>query len=118
MIKFLVENLNKKIFELEYPQVLFPECKFSIYVDSICWFCEPNFPIYEFFKFLKEWENNNLQTDMHYISMETNENPLISFEKIQCKWKISSQWQNFQCDRLITGDELKLSFQDLKKQLS
>ena len=55
---------------------------------------------------------------MHYISMETNENPLISFEKIQCEWKISSQWQNFQCDRLITGDELKLSFQDLKKQLS
>lgn len=77
--KFHSKQPIPKDFPKEYPEVLKYEGDFLIEIDNKLYFHEPNFSIFEFLIYIDKWEIDN--NDMHYICIDTDENPLISFLK-------------------------------------
>lgn len=61
---------------------------FKIIINKELFFSEPYFPILEFMKVALSWVHNDENTPMLYNSVETEENPLISFTKVTDSWNI------------------------------
>ena len=106
MIKFniLDSNESQRIF-FKYPEMLEYEVDYSIIIDGKTFFYEPNFPVLEFIYQVKEWKNSQPDS-FEYNSLETDDNPLITFKYNNGLFSISSPWQKFQCDNKYTKDEL------------
>lgn len=80
------------------------ECQFSINILGEIFFLEPNFCLLEFLKCISSWKDTC--TDMKYISLETDDSPLISFERTQKGYLIASPWQKFECNEYFSKEEL------------
>ena len=82
MIEFVSDiKFGEKSVKKKYPEIISVEAYFGIKIDDKLFFEEPNFSIYEFMYFVDEWMEKKLD-DMNYISIDTDENPLISFKKL------------------------------------
>ena len=68
---------TKKIPE-GYPGLTEYEFDFSIVINGKLFFREPNFPVFEFLYFVNDW-NDTTNCTFEYFSIETEDNPLISF---------------------------------------
>ena len=100
-LKFKNEIITKKQYEL-----LEPNCGFKIEINTKEFFYEPDFPIFEFWQQLSNW-NDNLG-NFQYCSLETDDNPLIEFIKEDGheEYKVRSAWQKFDCFDTFTKEEL------------
>lgn len=97
-------NANiKEITSMEYSELLKEECYFCIIVDNLVFFEDPLFPIREFLKYYFDWDKKN---NFNYITIESSDNPLLSFIKTSEGWSIDSVWKKFECDRKFTLSEL------------
>ena len=97
-----------------YPKLTEYESNFKIIVDNKLFFHEPNFPLLEFLYFVNEWKKQS-NSSFEYISIETEDNPLISFIREKNAWKIYSPWQLFKCDSKFTKEELVNALDKLEK---
>lgn len=101
----------------KYPDILKIEGPFSIEVNKKLWFFEPDFPICEFMIYLEEWLNNpNKRTSMYYNSIETEDNPLISFISNGEEWFIHSHWQLFDCNIACSRSQLEEAIKIFKNE--
>ncbi len=73
--------------------------------------------ILEFVLVIDKWIENGCKNPMLYNSVETEDNPLISFIPNGDKWNISSPWQSFSSKVLFTKEELLYVIYDLKLQV-
>ena len=107
MLKLICNNNStidiNSISNMNYSDLLKVECYFAIAIDDRIFFEEPLFPIYEFIYAYINW---NKQTDFHYITLESEDNPLISFSKVDNAWYIDSPWKKFNCAEAFSLDEL------------
>lgn len=97
-------NINN-IKKLKYKDLLKIECYFCIKVNGRVFFEEPLFPLLEFLYFYKKWSLNRDQ-DFIYNTIESEDNPLITFKKYKNGWKIDSTWKRFQCNMVFTIEDL------------
>ena len=91
------------------------EGEFKILIDSKIYFEDEYFLIKEFLRDAISWARNcDKEKNMNYICIETEDNPLISFENQQTNWKINSPWQKFQCDSCFARQELEKAIYELE----
>ena len=114
--KFSTSKCLPKVIPNQYPELLKYEGEFIIEIDDIVYFQDANFAIFEFIYYVRLWAVDKKE-NMLINSMETEENPLISFIYTNGQWKICSPWQFFECERLFDSDELARSINALYKQL-
>lgn len=98
-----------------YPDVLKTNGRFTITVDGAVYFSEPSFPIYEFLSQANEWgTNGELRVNMEYSSLETDENPLISFTRnAKGTYSLKSPWAEFDCTADFSFSEICKAVADL-----
>ena len=91
--------IDKKSYEL------LDDCvSFSICINDKEFFHEPDFPILEFLREVALWADK--EGSMYYNSIETDDNPLISFTKNENGYTISAPWQKFECIDCFSKEEL------------
>lgn len=113
-MKFSPKNTYIGRYSKNYPEVLNWEGKFSIEINNQVIFCEPNFPILEFLLTIDQWMKEDKSNNMYYYSLDTDDNPLISFINCNNKWTITSPWQLYVCNDTFTRTELEESIENLK----
>lgn len=116
MIEFRVVSEQKPIKRIPkfYPKLTEYEVDFRIIVNGEVFFNEPNFPLLEFLHSVNEWRKRDADS-LEYNSIETVDNPLISFINEKDKWGIYSPWQNFKCETKFTKEELVNAIDVLEK---
>ncbi|MDF2653686.1 MAG: hypothetical protein K0R19_160 [Bacillota bacterium] len=70
--------------------------------------------ILEFIRTLEKWDQAN---SMLYNSIETEDNPLISFIASEKGWIIKSPWQLFECNEIIPKGEILESIKILAESV-
>lgn len=90
--KLSTKNLEK----MDLAEMLYDERNFKIIIDGKLFFHEPLFPILEFVQYCRQW-NKKANTSFVYNTVESEENPLLSFVPQKDTWKIYSVWQKFEC---------------------
>ena len=118
MIEFnVVSSLeNIKRIPKGYPKLINYEVNFRIIVNGKLFFEEPNFPLLEFLHFVNDWKNKN-SGSFEYNSIETEDNPLISFTRVNDMFVIYSPWQLFECKTKFTKDQLVSALDTLKEKI-
>ena len=105
-----------------YPEIITLCGEFTIIIDRNKFFYEPQFPILEFLFNVTKWIKEPQKKNMLYSSVETDDNPVISFVAVGDKWRISSEWQLFESEYLFTIEEIHSEINsliiDLEKQIS
>lgn len=115
-IKITTHNKNwqkdKKHSFMEYEGV------FRIIIDSKIFFEDEYFIINEFLRDAISWiENCDKEKNMIYTCIDTEDNPLISFENHNSNWSIRSPWQKYECNILFTREELEKAIHELEKEV-
>lgn len=101
---------------IKYPEILKNEGAFQIKINGALYFDDPNFSVEEFLLYVDKWLLNEDKTqNMCYLSVDTDENPLISFETEKDQWHISSPWELFKSKDSFTREELEKAITNLKK---
>ena len=91
--------IDKKSYEL------LDDCaSFSICINDKEFFHEPDFPVLEFLREIALWTDK--ESSMYYNSIETDDNPIISFIKNENGYTVSSPWQKFECNDCFSKKEL------------
>lgn len=94
------------------------EGEFEVTINSKTFFQEPYFMVLEFLRDALDWVSYENKTEpMLYNSIETEENPLISFIERSGKWHVQSPWQKHECDITFTRGELEEAILDLKHSI-
>ena len=99
----------------KYPDVLKVNGAFTVTIDGKVYFTEPSFPVYEFLSQANEWvSGEGIPDNMEYSSLETDENPLISFSKnTKGTYSLKSPWAEFDCSTDFSLDEIRKAISDL-----
>ncbi len=118
MIEFNVDSIQKdiKCIPKKYPKLTEYEVDFSIIINGQLFFDEPNFPVLEFLHFVNIWKDKGNHS-FEYISIETEENPLISFICKNDMFLISSPWQLFECKTEFTKEQLICALDNLENEV-
>lgn len=118
MIKFYVEPYEKTAFiPNKYPEIIQYEFNFKIIIDNKLYFEEEKFPLFEFLKVANDWKKRGTGS-FEYVSIETDDNPLISFisqDKLNNLFLINSPWQLFECKTAFTRTQLNKAIEDLNE---
>lgn len=97
MIEFLCDYHSEdgidRILRMEYADLL-DEYYFCVKINGEVFFEQPLFPIMEFLYFYLKWDKKH---DFIYNTIESEENPMISFERGISGWRINSVWKKFDC---------------------
>lgn len=117
MIDFNVVSTREPVKRIpkDYPELIEYEVNFKIIINGKLFFEEPNFPLLEFLFFVKEWKNQN-GGSFEYVSIETEDNPLISFKCERDMWTIYSPWQLFECKTKFTKEQLVNALDTLEEK--
>lgn len=123
MIEFIyspknIEGKCAKRISKGYPEILKNEGEFQIKVNGTLYFDEPNFSVDEFLLNAERWlTDKDKAQDMRYFSVDTDDNPLISFSMKNDCWYVDSPWRLFECNVSFTRDELEKAVSELKKSV-
>lgn len=113
------ERTTKTVLKnMDLSELISYEVDFTIKINDIEFFSEPYFDVYEFLFYTEKWSRAEEVSDMHYIAIDTEDNPLISFLFTNEGWKIYSPWQLFQCNYTFSKNELVDVCRKLMKNLN
>lgn len=101
-----ISNIKK----MDYVELLKKECYFCIIINNRKFFEEPLFPINEFLYEYMKWDRKG---DFLYNTIESDDNPLISFLKVEDDWIIDSVWKMFECEDRIDINELTTAIEKI-----
>lgn len=79
-IMFSTKDILPKQMPKDYPDILVYNGLFEIRIEGKTFFYEPDFPVFELLLFYDGWLKENGNKNFDYISAETEENPLLSFQ--------------------------------------
>ncbi len=82
------------ILHMDIAELLDIERDFSVKISGKLFYKQPFFPILEFLNYYVKW---NKCSDFIYNTIESMENPMISFKKQHSFWRIDSVWKKFDC---------------------
>lgn len=117
MIEFkCISDTKYKHIPNKYPELLLEENDFRIIINGKLFFHDTYFPVLEFLFYAKKWTKMN-SASFEYNSVETEENPLISFICKNEKYNIHSPWQLFESHELFTKQQLVFALQNLEKSI-
>lgn len=118
MIEFNAISAQKAIKRIpkDYPKLTKYEADFRIIVNGKVFFHEPNFPLLEFLHSVNDWRNQGVGS-LEYVSIETEDNPLISFISEKDMWVVYSPWQLFECETKFTKEQLLSALDALEKTI-
>lgn len=68
------------ILQLPYYELIKVEAMVKIYINDTLFFTDDYFPILEFVYQFEQWQNNQTPTIFKYNSIESIENPILSFQ--------------------------------------
>lgn len=102
---------DKSFSYLEY------EGEIKIIIGSSVFYQDSNFLILEFLRDALAWIEENSKKDMVYNSIETEENPLISFQSYGDLWGIYSPWQKYSSKDRFYRRELVHAISQLKEDV-
>jgi hypothetical protein len=92
-------------------EILLDERDFRVIVNGHVFFDQALFPILELVQYCQLWlkthclKNNSV--DFIYNTVESSENPLLTFQMVKNGWKLESVWQKFECDEVFSYTEVK-----------
>lgn len=97
----------------------FIECKkFSIFIDELEVFSEPEFFVYEFFSALHSWSNDpDKETSFYFSSMDYEEEPVIAYRYDEKSEKYNFESELKRGDATVTYQDILDSYQRFKKEL-
>ena len=98
-----------EILKLTYHDLLKEEHDICILINQKVFFEQPLFPILEFLFSYLTWRKKlnskchffSKLPDFFYNSIETEDNPLLSFTKMDNGWQIDSPWKTFDCKEVF-----------------
>ncbi len=101
-----IEMLKKDLLKAEQKDLIwdYMDTTLTITVNGEEYLYIEDFPIAELLGQVLLWKGE--EGDFYYNSLETDENPMISFREISGKYKISSPWESFKCSEDFTKEEL------------
>lgn len=85
---------KEQILQMDIMTLLNTECDFCIQVNERTYYEQPQFPILEFLRCYLEWDQKH---DFIYNTLESDEQPMIAFQKQITGWRLNSVWQKFDC---------------------
>lgn len=89
------EKLDKeRILQMDIIALLDTECDFRIQVHGRTFYEQPLFPILEFLHCYLEWDQKH---DFIYNTLESEERPMLAFQKQITGWRLDSVWKKFDC---------------------
>lgn len=89
------------------------ERNFKIYIDGRLFYHNEYFSILEFCTYVVKWLKREerwlkrKKNDFAYNTMGTEENPHIAFRIVEGGWKMESVWQQFDCEKTFSDEEVK-----------
>lgn len=90
----------------KYPDVLRYEGFFLIKIGTRCFFEDEHFCVFEFLLAIQSWIDNH-EDQMIYNTVEADDTPILKFSKQETgMWKISSVWQEFDCEQEFEKNDI------------
>ena len=96
----------KELEKMHIADVLDDDRYFKIFIDGQVFYDQPHFSMWELVQYSIKWIKRS-NKDFTYDSIESHENPMLSFVRDSNGWKIHSVWQEFVCDNVFSHDEVK-----------
>ncbi|NLB81902.1 MAG: hypothetical protein GX800_09930 [Clostridiaceae bacterium] len=119
MIEFLcdyhLENGVDKISQLEYSKLLDEGNNFCVKINGKVFFEQPLFPVMEFLYFYLKWDKKH---DFIYNTIESEENPMISFKRGISGWRIDSVWKQFDCKERFRVEDFIMAVEKMIDNIS
>ena len=119
MIEFLcdyhLENGVDKISQLEYSKLLDEGNNFCVKINGKVFFEQPLFPVMEFLYFYLKWDKKQ---DFIYNTIESEENPMISFKRGISGWRIDSVWKQFDCKERFRVEDFIMAVEKMIDNIS
>lgn len=118
---YLTNADNRVIFPFGKHKMLYPEMldvygEFKIIIYGKTIYDQP-LSVLELLQQTEKWKHSKKPKDMLYISIETNDNPNITFHLTDGQFRISSPWQLFESHDLFTKDEIATALDELKESV-
>ena len=88
------------------------ERDFRIVIEERTFFHEPLFPILELVKYCQQWRKN-ANSSFVYNTIESEENPLLSFLPQNDMWRVYSVWQKFECETEFSFAEVQAFIENI-----
>ena len=92
------------------------ERDFKIVVGERTFFHEPLFPVLELVRYCLEWRKN-ANSSFVYNTIESEENPLLSFAPQNDTWRVFSVWQKFECETEFSLAEVQAFVESIVNQV-
>jgi len=110
MLKFKLESKEKisiKAFmEMRLIDMMVDQRHFAVFVDDRIFIDDICLLAREFVAYTLEWQKKP-DGDFIYNTIDDEENPLIAFNRLENGWKLQSVWQEFECPKIFSTDEVK-----------
>ena len=110
MLEAIVESKPKlslaQLKKMDMHDVLRDERDFEIRIGGKTFFHEHLFPILELARYCLEWKKKKA-SDFEYVTLEAEENPLISLTRSENGWRIASPWQQFECGEYFRDEDVR-----------
>lgn len=87
----------RDILDIPYYELIKVEATVRIYINHVMFFSDDYFPILEFIYQFEQWRKNPIVSKFEYNSIETDENPIVSFQIqndnciFDSVWKLTSE---------------------------
>lgn len=101
---------------MDLADLLQDDRSFRVIVNNRTFFHEPLFPILELVRCCRQWLKCP-NGEFIYNTIESEENPLLTFRLHDSKWKVYSVWQKFECEQTFTLEEVKSFLKDIVSQV-
>ena len=122
MIKytFVIDKFPKKITGLSDLECFTESEQFSISVDGLEVFNEPEFFVCELFSALHRWliDNPNGESDFYFTSMDYEEEPVVAFSNDEVSGKYRFESELKLADATVSFQDIVDSYQQFKTDLS
>jgi len=112
MIEFEIGKLkrasgdNKTFGDAYLDSIANVECSFSFKLKDAIVFSEEHWNPVEFIEQLVKWKKSGLANSFHYSSMDTDEEDIFSFQKVNNKFRFKSVWAEAATERLFQQQEI------------
>ncbi len=92
-IKNPITTQVKNILDIPYYDLIKVEAVVQIYINNVLFFSDDYFPILEFLYQFEVWKSQRLNNSFEYNTIESMENPIISFRIKNQNCILDSVWK-------------------------
>lgn len=109
--------LENDITKIPYYDLIKIEVAIKIYINNILFFADDYFPLLEFLYQFEYWNTNQLKNVFSFNSIESNENPILSFQVVNQNCIFDSIWKLTSDSPKVKLEEVIVEINNCKKTL-